>query len=86
MFKLQYTAQANRDAKKINKSNLRQKVEQLLELLKEDPFQNPPPFKELIGDLKGSYSRRINVQHRLVYQILKKESTVKIISMWDHYV
>lgn len=85
MFKLQFTSQANKDAKKINKNNLKPKVEKLLEIIKKDPFQNPPPYKELLGELKGTHSRRINIQHRLVYQILKEQKIIKIISMWDHY-
>ena len=85
MYKLLYTTQAKKDAKKINNSHLKHKVEQFLEILKINPLKNPPPFEELIGDLKGSYSRRINIQHRLVYQVLEEQSIVKVLSMWDHY-
>lgn len=82
---LVYTKDAQKDAKKLSLSGLRKKAEALLEILKVDPFQNPPPYEKLIGDLLGAYSRRINVQHRLVYQILKTERVVKIIRMWSHY-
>lgn len=85
MFNLLYTTQAKKDAKKIHTSHLRNKVEQLLEVLKEDAFQNPPSFEELVGDLKGVYSRRINIRHRLVYEVLENQMIVKILSMWDHY-
>ncbi|MEI6466453.1 MAG: Txe/YoeB family addiction module toxin [Verrucomicrobiota bacterium] len=82
---LRYTKQAQKDAKKLVSSNLRAHAERLLEILKRDPFSNPPPFEKLVGDLSGSYSRRINIQHRLVYQVYIKEKTVKIIRMWTHY-
>ncbi len=85
MYKLIYTKQANKDAKKISQSGLRQSVEDLLCILQSDPYQNPPPYKFLIGDLKGAISRRINIQHRLVYQVLEVEKTVKIIRLWSHY-
>lgn len=84
-WQLVYTSQALRDAKKISKSGLRNKVEALLEILKEDPFQTPPRYERLLGDIEGAYSRRINIQHRLVYQVLKKERIVKVIRMWTHY-
>ena len=84
-WQLVYTNQALRDAKKISKSGLRSKVEELLEILEKDPFQIPPRYEKLLGDLGGAYSRRINIHHRLVYQVLKKEYTVKIIRMWTHY-
>lgn len=84
-WQLVYTNQALRDAKKISKSGLRSKVEELLEILEKDPFQIPPRYEKLLGDLDGAYSRRINIQHRLVYQVLKKEHTVKVIRMWTHY-
>ena len=80
-----YTKQAQKDAKKLSASGLRLKAEALLEILKENPFQNPPPFEKLVGDLAGAYSRRINIQHRLVYQVIKESRTVKIIRMWTHY-
>lgn len=82
---LVYTKDAQKDAKKLALSGLRKKAEILLEKLKADPFQNPPPYEKLVGDLLGAYSRRINVQHRLVYQVLKTERIVKIIRMWSHY-
>ncbi len=80
-----FTKQAQKDAKNIAAAGLRAKVEALLEVLASDPLQNPPPFEKLVGDLDGAYSRRINIQHRLVYQILKKEKVVKVIRMWSHY-
>lgn len=82
---LVYTKDAQKDAKKLAVSGLRKKAEVLLAVLKVDPFQNPPPYEKLVGDLLGAYSRRINVQHRLVYQVLKTERIVKIIRMWSHY-
>jgi toxin YoeB len=85
MWRIVFTKQAQKDAKKIATSGLRSKVEQLLGLLKEDPFQSPPRFEKLVGDLTGAYSRRINIQHRLVYQLLEKEKIVKVLRMWTHY-
>jgi Txe/YoeB family toxin of toxin-antitoxin system len=82
---LHFTNQAQKDAKKIFRSGLRPKVEELLELLGEGPFQNPPSYEKLVGDLEGAYSRRINIQHRLVYQVLKDEKAVKVLRMWTHY-
>jgi len=84
-WKLVYTRQAQKDAKKITASGLRPRVEKLLDLLKEDPMQTPPPMEKLVGDLSGAYSRRINIQHRLVYQILEQERVVKVLRMWTHY-
>lgn len=84
-WQLVYTNQALRDTKKISKSGLKSKVKELLEILEKDPFQIPPIYEKLLGDLGGAYSRRINIQHRLVYQVLKKEHTVKVIRMWTHY-
>lgn len=84
-WRVVFTRQAVRDAKKLGHSNLRQKAEYLLAVLKRDPFRSPPPFEKLVGDLAGAYSRRINVQHRLVYQVLENEKTVKVIRMWSHY-
>ena len=84
-WKLVYTKNAQRDAKKLAAAGLRSKIEGLLDLLKEDPFKRPPPFEKLVGDLSGAYSRRINIQHRLVYQVIKEKRTVKIIRMWSHY-
>jgi toxin YoeB len=80
-----FTRQAQKDARKLAASGLREKAEELLEILKTDPWQQPPRFEKLVGDLTGAYSRRINVQHRLVYQILQKPRTVKILRMWTHY-
>ena len=80
-----YTTQAQKDAKKLAHAGLREKAESLLEILRNNPYQNPPPFEKLVGDLEGAYSRRINIQHRLVYQIYKKSHSVKIIRMWTHY-
>ena len=83
--KLFYTKQAQKDAKKLSSSNLKKKAQQLLEILKKDPFGKPPEYEALVGDLKGSYSRRINIQYRIVYQVYKKEKVVKVIRMWTHY-
>jgi len=82
---LRFTRQAQKDAKKLASSGLKAKAEVLLEMLRKDPLQNPPPFEKLVGDLSGAYSRRINIQHRLVYQILSKAKIVKVIRMWTHY-
>jgi toxin YoeB len=82
---LVYTKQAQKDAKKLGKAGLRPKAEKLLTLLRENPYQNPPPYEKLVGDLKGACSRRINIQHRLVYEVLNKSKTVKVIRMWTHY-
>jgi len=84
-WELRYTRQAQKDAKKLAFSNLRPHAERLLEILKQDPFSNPPPFEKLVGDVAGSYSRRINIQHRLVYQVYGIEKVVKVIRMWTHY-
>ena len=80
-----YTKQAQKDAKKLASSNLRPQAERLLEILKKGPFTNPPPFEKLLGDLDGAYSRRINIQHRLVYQVYSEKKAVKILRMWTHY-
>lgn len=84
-WRMVYTSQANKDAKKLRRSGLKPKAEALLDILRIDPFQSPPPFEKLMGDLSGAYSRRINIQHRLVYQVLKRERVVKIVRMWTHY-
>jgi toxin YoeB len=84
-WKIVYTRQAQKDAKKIAVAGLRQKAEELLAMLSEDLFQTHPPFEKLIGDLSGAYSRRITIQHRLVYQVLREIRTVKVIRMWTHY-
>jgi len=80
-----YTKQAQKDSKKIAASGLKKKAQQLLDILKINPFQNPPPYEKLIGDLSGAYSRRINIQYRLVYQVLKDEKVVKVLRLWTHY-
>lgn len=84
-WRLVYTRQAQRDAKKLAASGLRPKAEALLEILARNPFADPPPFEKLLGDLSGAYSRRINIHHRLVYQVLADIKTVKILRMWTHY-
>ena len=84
-WKIAFTKQAQRDARKIARSGLRRKTEALLKLVARNPLQIPPPCEKLVGDLAGAYSRRINIQHRLVYQVYPKERTVKILRMWTHY-
>jgi Txe/YoeB family toxin of toxin-antitoxin system len=84
-WELLYTRQAQKDAKNLAAAGLKENTLQLLDILKNDPFQNPPPFEKLVGDLTGSYSRRINIQHRLVYQVLIGDGQVKILRMWSHY-
>ena len=84
-WKLAYTKQAQKDAKKLAASNLKKKAQKLLDILAENPYQNPPPYEKLVGDLSGAYSRRINIQHRLVYEVFESQNTVKIIRMWTHY-
>ncbi len=84
-WELVYTKQAKKDAKKIAASGLKQKAKSLLGLLEENPFKKPPPFEKLVGDLSGADLRRINIQHRLVYQVCEEERTVKVIRMWTHY-
>ena len=85
MWRIVYTKQAQKDAKKIATAGLKQKAENLLDILSKNPFQTPPPFEKLIGDLSGAYSHRVNIQHRLVYQVLEEIRTVKVIRMWTHY-
>lgn len=80
-----FTRQAQKDAKRLSTSGLRPKAEKLLAILAEDPFRNPPPYESLVGNLQGAISRRINIQHRLVYQVLAAERTVKVLRMWTHY-
>ena len=82
---LLYTKQAQKDAKRLAASALKPKAQELLDILAEDPFRTPPPFEKLVGDLQGAYSRRINIQHRLVYQVLEAERVVKVLRMWTHY-
>ncbi|MCH7981045.1 MAG: Txe/YoeB family addiction module toxin [Proteobacteria bacterium] len=84
-WRVVYSKHAQKDAKKLAKSNLKTRAQELLAILRNDPFQNPPPFEKLVGDLEGTYSRRINIQHRLVYQILVDERVVKVLRMWTHY-
>ena len=84
-WRVVFTKQAQKDAKKLASSGLRPKAERLLALLAEDPFRRPPPFERLVGDLAGAYSRRINIQHRLVYEALGEEHVVKVLRMWTHY-
>ena len=84
-WKLVYTKQAQKDAKKLASSGLKPKARELLALIAEDPDRKPPPFEKLIGDLAGGYSRRINIQHRLVYQVLEDEQVVKVLRLWSHY-
>ena len=84
-WRIVYTRQAQKDAKKIAAAGLKPKAEKLLEILSKNPFQTPPPFEKLIGDLSGACSRRITIQHRLVYQVLEEIRTVKVIRMWTHY-
>ena len=85
MWQVVFTKQAQKDAKKLSEAGLRPKAEKLIEILQENPFQTPPPFEKLLGDLTGAFSRRINLQHRIVYQILNDEKIVKVIRMWTHY-
>ena len=85
MCRLVFTKQARRDARKVAAAGLRTNVARLLQILREDPFRSPPPFEKLVGDLTGAFSRRINIQHRLVYQVLDRERIVKVLRMWTHY-
>ena len=82
---LVFTQQAQKDAKKLASTHLKAKAQRLLEIVAKNPFQNPPPYEKLVGDLAGAYSRRINIQHRLVYQVLESMRTVKVLRMWTHY-
>ena len=84
-WRIVFTKQAQKDARKLAAAGLRSNAEELLAILREDPWQSPPPFEKLLGDLVGACSRRINIQHRLVYQVLEQERTVKVIRMWTHY-
>ena len=85
MYKIVYSSQAQKDAKKVIKSGLKSNIQKIVNILQNNPFQNPPPYEKLIGSLSGAYSRRLNIQHRLVYQIYENEKIVKIIRMWTHY-
>ena len=84
-WKIVYTKQAQKDAKKLAASGLKSKAQTLLQVIEADPFQNPPRYEKLVGDLTGAYSRRINIQHRIVYQVLETEKTVKVLRLWTHY-
>ncbi len=84
-WKLVYTKQAQKDAKKLASSGLKAKAEALLQVIEADPYQNPPPYEKLVGDLFGAYSRRINIQHRIVYQVLEDQQVVKVLRLWTHY-
>jgi len=80
-----YTKQANKDAKKLASAGLKPQAQRILNILEENPYQTPPPFEKLVGDLTGAYSRRINIQHRVVYQVLPEEKVIKVLRMWTHY-
>ena len=84
-WSLVYTKRAQKDAKKISSSNLKPKAKKILDILEKDPFQKPPPFEKLVGDLSGLFSRRINIQHRFVYEVFEQQKVVKVLSMWTHY-
>jgi toxin YoeB len=84
-WRIVFTKNAQKDAKKLSASNLIAKAEAIIKILREDPYQVPPPYEKLVGDLAGAYSRRINIQHRVVYQVLDDENTIKVIRMWTHY-
>jgi toxin YoeB len=85
MWKVYYTKQAQKDARKLASSGLKNKAEELIKVISENPYQNPPPYEKLVGDLSGALSRRINIQHRLVYQVYEREKTVKVLRLWTHY-
>ncbi len=84
-WNIAYSKFALKDAKKLSAAGLRDKAQALLDILEKDPFQNPPPYEKLVGDLRGAYSRRINIQHRLVYEVFRKEKIVRVLRMWTHY-
>ncbi|MET0102781.1 MAG: Txe/YoeB family addiction module toxin [Sedimenticola sp.] len=84
-WRLIYTKHAQKDAKKLAASGLKKKAQTLLKLLEDNPYQNPPPYEKLVGDLSGAYSRRINIQHRIVYQVLEDEKVIKVLRLWTHY-
>jgi Txe/YoeB family toxin of toxin-antitoxin system len=84
-YKILYSKLALKDAKKLTSANLDKKAKELIEIIKKDPFQNPPPYEKLVGNLNGSYSRRINIQHRLVYEVREDDNVVRISRMWSHY-
>ena len=84
-WKIVYTKQAQKDAKKLAQSGLKGKAKKLLDIIKKNPYQTPPSYEKLVGDLSGAYSRRINIQHRIVYQVMENEKTIKILRLWTHY-
>jgi toxin YoeB len=84
-WRVVFARHALKDARKLSAAGLKGKAQELLEVLASDPFQNPPPFEKLVGDLEGAYSRRINIQHRLVYEVFRQEQTVRVLRMWSHY-
>jgi len=84
-WRIVFTKQAQKDAKKVSASNLKPKAEKIIKILRQNPFQTPPPYEKLIGDLAGAYSRRLNIQHRIVYQVIDDKKIIKIIRMWTHY-
>ncbi len=85
MWELYFTKQAKKDARKLTSASLKEKAQTLLEIIQNNPYQIPPPYEKLVGDLSGAYSRRINIKHRLVYQILEEEMAIKVLRMWTHY-
>ncbi len=85
MWEIYYTKQAQKDAKKLASAGLKEKAHELLEMIRNDPYQSPPPYEKLVGDLSGAYSRRINLQHRLVYQVLEEDNVIKVLRLWTHY-
>jgi toxin YoeB len=84
-WRLVYTKQAQRDAKKSAASGLKEKAQALLKIMEKNPYQNPPPYEKLVGDLSGAYSRRINIQHRIIYQVLEEDKVIKVMRLWTHY-
>ncbi len=85
MYKIEYHKRAIKEIKKIKQNNLNKKIKMLIEIIRENPYQNPPPYEKLIGDLQNLYSRRINIQHRLVYEVKEDQKIIRILSMWSHY-
>lgn len=85
MWQIYYTKQAKKDAKKLASAGLKSKAKELIDVIVANPYQNPPPYEKLVGDLDGAYSRRINIQHRLVYQVLEDEKAIKVLRLWTHY-
>ncbi len=85
MWEIYYTKQAKKDAKKLASAGLKNKAKELLSIIQDNPYQNPPPYEKLVGDLEGAYSRRINIQHRLVYQVIEDDNAIKVLRLWTHY-